>query len=499
MKEQKNIKIMPHSLEAEQAVLGCLLIDNDCSINIMNRLKSSDFYTDSHQNIFDVMFTLYQTNVPIDFVTVTEALEKKNLLESIGGIDYITSLTNVIPSAANYGHYVDIVKKDSILRNLIYAGQKIIERAYDDDDAKAGISFAEKTIFDIAQNEEMSSLEHIGGALKGVIDKFDMIAKDPTLVNGMPTGFKALDEILNGLHNSDLILLAARPGVGKTSLAMNIVNNVAINSKKKCAIFSLEMPKIQLAQRSLCSVGCVSMSKALKGKLDTNEWKALWQANKKLAEAGIYVDDSSMNTPSDILSKCRRLKREQGLDLIMIDYLQLMNSGTHSNSDNRQQEISEITRYLKIAAKELDVPIILLSQLSRAVEARKDHRPVLSDLRESGAIEQDADIVIFIYKADMYNDVVNEDEPGVCEVIIAKHRNGSPGTVKLRWYGEYTTFMDLDKKAPKRVQEDDEQVLASSEPEGDMIFSDQEDAPTSKDIDEINSLFNLDDMGDEED
>ena len=477
---------MPHSLEAEQAVLGCLLIDNDCSINIMNRLKSSDFYTDSHQNIFDVMFTLYQTNVPIDFVTVTEALEKKNLLESIGGIDYITSLTNVIPSAANYGHYVDIVKKDSILRNLIYAGQKIIERAYDDDDAKAGISFAEKTIFDIAQNEEMSSLEHIGGALKGVIDKFDMIAKDPTLVNGMPTGFKALDEILNGLHNSDLILLAARPGVGK-------------NSKKKCAIFSLEMPKIQLAQRSLCSVGCVSMSKALKGKLDTNEWKALWQANKKLAEAGIYVDDSSMNTPSDILSKCRRLKREQGLDLIMIDYLQLMNSGTHSNSDNRQQEISEITRYLKIAAKELDVPIILLSQLSRAVEARKDHRPVLSDLRESGAIEQDADIVIFIYKADMYNDVVNEDEPGVCEVIIAKHRNGSPGTVKLRWYGEYTTFMDLDKKVPKRVQEDDEQVLASSEPEGDMIFSDQEDAPTSKDIDEINSLFNLDDMGDEED
>ena len=285
MKESKNIKIMPHSLEAEQAVLGCLLIDNDCSINIMNKLKSSDFYTEAHQNIYDVMFTLYQTNVPIDFVTVTEALEKKNLLDSIGGIDYITSLTNVIPSAVNYGHYVDIVKKDSILRNLIYAGQKIIEKAYDNDDAKEGISFAEKTIFDIAQNEEMSSLEHIGGALKGVIDKFDMIAKDPTLVNGMPTGFKGLDDILNGLHNSDLLLIAARPGVGKTSLAMNIVNNVAINQKKKCAIFSLEMPKIQLAQRSLCSVGCVSMSRALKGQLDTNEWKALWQANKKLAEA----------------------------------------------------------------------------------------------------------------------------------------------------------------------------------------------------------------------
>ncbi len=492
MKEQKNIKIMPHSLEAEQAVLGCLLIDNDCSINIMSKLKSSDFYTESHQNIFDVMSSLYQTSVPIDFVTVTEALEKKNLLDSIGGIDYITSLTNVIPSAANYDHYVEIVKKDSMLRSLIYAGQKIIEKAYDDDDAKAGISFAEKTIFDIAQKEDISSLEHIGGALKGVIDKFDMIAKDPTLVNGMPTGFKGLDDILNGLHNSDLILIAARPGVGKTSLAMNIVNNVAINQKKKCAIFSLEMPKIQLAQRSLCSVGCVSMSKALKGDLDTNEWKALWQANKKLAEAGIYVDDSSMNTPSDILSKCRRLKREQGLDLIMIDYLQLMNSGGRSNSDNRQQEISEITRYLKIAAKELDVPILLLSQLSRAVEARKDHRPVLSDLRESGAIEQDADIVIFIYKADMYNDVVSEDEPGVCEVIIAKHRNGSLGTVKLRWYGEYTTFMDLDKKVPKRISVDDALPPPEEEPAEDMIFSDDSDIPSDQDLDEINNLFSND-------
>ncbi len=485
---------MPHSIEAEQAVLGCLLIDNECAISIMARLKPTDFYTETHQNIFSVMQSLYQTNVPIDFVTVTESLEKKNILENIGGIDYITSLTNVVPSAVNFTYYVEIVKKDSILRSLIYAGQQIIEIAYDNDDAVQGISFAEKTIFDIAQNEEMSSLEHIGGALKGVIDKFDMIAKDPTLINGMPTGFTALDEILNGLHNSDLILLAARPGVGKTSLAMNIVNNVAINQKKKCAIFSLEMPKIQLAQRSLCSVGCVSMEKALKGKLDTNEWKALWQANKQLAEAGIFVDDSSMNTPSDILSKCRRLKREQGLDLIMIDYLQLMNSGRKSNTDNRQQEISEITRYLKIAAKELDVPIILLSQLSRAVETRKDHRPVLSDLRESGAIEQDADIVMFIYKADMYNDVVNNDEPGVCEVIIAKHRNGSPGVVKLRWYGEYTTFMDLDKKVPKRnpsIQQDNE---TEEQPSEDMIFADQsDDMPTQKDIDEINEIFDIDD------
>ena len=490
--EKTGVKIMPHSIEAEQAVLGSLLIDNECAINIMNKLKRDDFYSESHQSIFEVMETLYNTNVPVDFVTVTEALERKNLLESVGGIDYITSLTNVIPSAVNHEHYADIVKKNSVLRSLIHAGRDIIENSYESDDANDSISFAEKSVFEIAQNEERSSLEHIGGALKGVIDKFDAIAKDPASVNGMPMGFKDLDEILNGLHNSDLILIAARPGVGKTSLAMNIVNNVAINQKKKCAIFSLEMPKIQLAQRSLCSVACVNMGKALKGKLDMDEWKALWQANKKLAEAGIYVDDSSMNTPSDILSKCRRLKREQGLDLIMIDYLQLMNGGGKKNLDNRQQEISEITRYLKIAAKELNVPIILLSQLSRAVDARKDHRPILSDLRESGAIEQDADIVIFIYKADMYNDVVSEDEPGVCEVIIAKHRNGSVGTVKLRWYGEYTTFMDLDKKVQKRAEYSvEESPLEEEIPEG--VSVEYEDAPTSEELSEINELFNYED------
>ena len=488
-----NVKMMPHSLEAEQAVLGCLLIDNECSINIMSKLKSDDFYTESHQNIFEVMETLYQTNVPIDFVTVTEALESRNLLESVGGLEYITSLTNIVPSAVNHAHYVEIVKKNSVLRKLIHSGQTIIENAYESENARDSISFAEKSVFDIAQNEDVSSLEHIGGALKAVIDKFDAIAKDPSSVNGMPTGFKALDDILNGLHNSDLLLLAARPGVGKTSLAMNIVNNVAINQKKKCAIFSLEMPKIQLAQRSLCSVACVSMGKALKGQIDMDEWKSLWQANKKLAEAGIYVDDSSMNTPSDILSKCRRLKREQGLDLIMIDYLQLMNAGSKSKDANRQQEISEITRYLKIAAKELDVPIILLSQLSRAVEGRKDHRPMLSDLRESGAIEQDADIVIFIYKPDLYNDVVSDDEPGVCEVIIAKHRNGSVGTVKLRWYGEYTTFMDLDKKLYVRKASDDAPPAPEAPPEDvgdDMIFTDEEAPPAE--IEEIQGLFDSD-------
>ena len=269
------------------------------------------------------------------------------------------------------------------------------------------------------------------------------------------TGYTDFDAITNGLQNSDLILLAARPGVGKTSFAMNIVNYAATKGKKKCAVFSLEMPKTQIAQRSLFSVANVSMEKGLKGELSVDEWKSLWAAKKELAESGIYVDDSSMNKATDILSKCRRLKREKGLDLVMIDYLQLMTGSSKNSSENRQQEISEITRSLKIAARELDVPIILLSQLSRAVESRKDHRPMLSDLRESGAIEQDADIVLFIYKPDMYNDVVNEDEPNTCEVIIAKHRNGPIGTVKLKWIGEYTKFVnikDYTKIARQNVQ-----------------------------------------------
>lgn len=444
-------KMMPHSLEAEQAVLGCLLIDGETAFQIFPVLKGEDFYIDSHSHIYECMRNIYNSNRPIDFVTLTDELENTSSLDTVGGMEYITTLTNIVPTAANFSHYTDIVKRNSILRQLIHSSQKIIENSYNTDDKDEAISFAEKQIFDIAQKEETSNLEQLANSLNEVIEKFDLIAKNKGALRGLPTGFEDFDKITNGLQNSDLILLAARPGVGKTSFAMQIVNNVAMQGKK-CAVFSLEMPKVQIAQRSICSVAMVSMEKALKGNLDMEDWKSIWAANKKLSEAGIFVDDSSMNTPVDILSKCRRLKREQGLDLIMIDYLQLMSSGSKKNTDNRQQEISEMTRYLKIAARELNVPIIVLSQLSRAVETRKDHRPVLSDLRESGAIEQDADIVLFIYKADMYNDVVNEDEPGVCELIVAKHRNGSQGTVKLRWVGEYVSFMDYNKKPIKKSE-----------------------------------------------
>ena len=457
--EKKLAKMMPHNVEAEQALLGCILIDENVPVQVMSSLNKDDFYVDAHSNIFEAMSLLYNSNKPVDFITVSDDLDKAGILETVGGLEYLTTLTNVVPSSVNYSHYFDIVKRDSVMRRLILSGQKIIENAYESENQTDSLSLAEKLIFDIAQNEDRTSLEHISPALKEVIDKFDKIAKDGSVLRGIPTGFKDLDRVTNGFQNSDLILLAARPGVGKTSFAMNIIVNASISENKKCAIFSLEMPKTQIAQRAVCSVASVSMEKALKGKLSINEWKALWAANAKLNESKLYIDDSSMNTPIDILSKCRRLKRESGLDLVMIDYLQLMNSGGRSK-DNRQQEISEITRYLKIAARELDVPIILLSQLSRAVETRKgDHRPVLSDLRESGSIEQDADIVMFIYKPDLYNDVKSEDEPGICELMIAKHRNGALDNIKLRWIGEYTTFKDVNFRESKKVQNEEATIL----------------------------------------
>ncbi|MBQ9786295.1 MAG: replicative DNA helicase, partial [Clostridia bacterium] len=407
MKETKkvNAKIMQHNTDAEQAVLGACLIDAEVAINVMNSLRHDDFYLEAHQDIFGAMYVVYSKNQPIDYITLTDELDAEGILQSVGGLEYITTLTNVIPSAANANVYIDIVKRDSILRRIIKASQNIIEKTYDATTKEQAIDFAEQAIFEIGKSQEQSSLVHVGGALNEVIKKFDNLSKNKDGIKGIPTGFKDFDAVTNGLQNSDLILLAARPGVGKTSFAMNVVTHAAVKEKKKCAIFSLEMPITQIAQRSLCSVASVSMAKALKGDLSIDEWKSIWVANKQLNEAGIYIDDSSMNTPMSILGKCRRLQRESGLDLVMIDYLQLMSSGK-DRVESRQNEVSEMTRYLKIAARELNVPIIVLSQLSRAVEQRKgDHKPQLSDLRESGSIEQDADIVLFIYKPDMYNDV----------------------------------------------------------------------------------------------
>lgn len=453
-KRTRNTRMMPHSIEAEQSVLGCCLIDDNVPVQVMNKLKVDDYYTQAHQTIFEAMNKIYQENKPIDFVTLTDELERMGAMESVGGIDYITTLTNIVPSAANFMHYVNIVKRDSVLRNLIKASQNIIEKSYEyDEDGKENVlGYAEKQVYDIAKDEEDSGLTHIGEPLNNVIAKFDKIAKDKDAFKGIPTGLKTLDKVTNGLQNSDLIFLAARPSVGKTSLAMNIVNYAAIQGKRNCAVFSLEMSKEQLAQRSLCGVSGVNMKKAIDGKLTPEDWQALWAGSKKLGEAQIFVDDSSLNTPIAILNKCRRLKREKGLDLIMIDYLQLMTGG--KKAESRQNEVSELSRNLKVAARELNVPIIVLSQLSREVEKRQDHRPVLSDLRESGSIEQDADIVMFIHNPSKYNDVQVIDGENMCELIIAKHRNGQLATIKLKWIPEITTFIDCGFATEDGVEEE---------------------------------------------
>ena len=453
-------KMMPHNLDAEQATLGCLLIDSMCQTEIMSMLKSEDFYTDAHKNVFSAMVKIFQKNTPIDFVTLTEELEREGKIDAIGGIDYINFLTNVVPSAANYKFYVDIVKSNSIRRMLIKSGQNIIESAYSNEDKDDVLSNAEAEIYSIAENEEVSQLEHIGkpnGAIKSVLDKFDKVAKDPNSLRGLSTGYRDVDDITNGLQNSDLILLAARPSVGKTSFAMNLVTNIAVKEGKSCAVFSLEMSKEQLTQRALCSLAKVPMQNALTGKMSSDEWKRIWTATKQLENSKLFIDDSSLTTPATLLSKCRRLKAKEGkLDLIMIDYLQLMTSDSRKK-ENRQSEISEISRNLKVAAKELNVPIVVLSQLSRDIEKREGHRPQLSDLRDSGAIEQDADIVMFLHNPEKYNDSPTAEEPGVVELIFAKHRNGRVGSVKLRWIGEYTTFVGMEEKVkyqkPKKLEE----------------------------------------------
>lgn len=445
-------RILPNNFDAEQAVLGCALIDNEASLTVVSKLEEIDFYNETHRNIFKVIKDLYKNSVPIDFVTVSDDLEKKGLINAVGGMAYITSLSNIVPSAASCNHYVDIVKRDSVLRQVIIACGDTITKAYEQGSDESIIGQAEKAIYEIAEKGQTGALEKIGKPLESVINKIEEIHKDNTVLRGLKTGFYAIDKATNGLQKTDLIILAARPGVGKTSLAMNIVSNAAIEYKAKCAVFSLEMGREQLAQRMLFSVANVSMAKALRGELDEADWVKIWKAEKKLKDVDIYIDDNAMNTPSQVLSKCRKLKREKGLDLIVIDYLGLMKSD--SKSDNRQNEVADISRNLKLLAKEVEVPVLSLCQLNRSVEQRDDGKPgkpVLSDLRDSGSIEQDADMVWFIHR-DMSAKEISEQPNGNyrAELIIAKFRNGQPGSVYLGWDGSRTSFVNLDSDAEEQ-------------------------------------------------
>lgn len=473
---------MPYNRDAEMALLGCLLIDNDIVAELVEKLTEEDFYQESHKYILRAMQRVFNSRKPVDLVTVSDELENEASLEKAGGIVYLTELTQITPSAANYKSYYEIVSRDSVNRRLIRASRKIIETSMKGADEKEALAFAEKSIYDISKQTERSALLGMtdDDIIGDVLHKFEQLQSDPNTFKGVPTGFKRLDKMTNGLQAGALIVLAARPGMGKTSLAMNIVENAALRAGKTCAVFSLEMPRTEIVQRLICSYANVSMKNALSGELSAKEWKKLMLAGDQLKKSNIYIDDSSRVTPAEILSKCRRLKTTAGgVDLIMIDYIQLMSSGDSNmaGAENRQQEVASITRDLKIMAKELGVPVIALSQLRRI----QSKEPQLSDLRESGAIEQDADIVMFISRPEA---IATKEEiesgsviKGAAELILAKHRAGEQGRVSLKFIGEYTKFVDVDEQGrdeeppqfgttPARY-DDDEEYVAPDDDYGD--------------------------------
>lgn len=477
---------MPYNLEAEQSVLGSILIDMELQYEIISKLKEGDFYLESHKLIFAAMYQISAANTPVDLVTLSDVMEKNATLEKAGGMDYLTSLARTTPSAANYAYYLDIVKRDSTLRKLIRSADKISDESRNSTDYLKSVAFAEKCIYDISEQLDTSTLSNINTAFNGILDKYEKIQKDKDYFQGLKTGFTELDKLTNGLHAGNLIILAARPSIGKTTLAMNIVENIAIKEKAVCAVFALEMTKEELAQRMMCSVANVSNQSALKGKLEDEDWQKLWQAQKILNDTKIYVDDTSMTTCAEILSKCRRLKSREGLDLVVVDHIQLMNA--IKPSDSRQQEITEISRGLKMIAKELDIPVIALSQLSRLVTGRKGQKPVLSDLRESGAIEQDADIVMFIHRPDLAAEE-KELEQGkvkknVAQIIIAKNRAGECRDFDLLFKGENSKFINPpasyinDIQAPsERIRKNDFNKIDG----GDIPPATDDDAPLEGD------------------
>ncbi len=473
---------MPYNRDAEMALLGCMLIDSEIASEIIDKLHEADFYQESHKYVLQAMQAVFNGRKPIDLVTVSDELESEGNLEKAGGIVYLTELTQITPSAANYKSYFEIVARDSMNRKLIRASRKIIETSMKSADEKEALAFAEKSIYDISRQVERSALLGMndGDIIGEVLHKFEMLQSDPDSFKGIPTGFKRLDKMTHGLQPGALIVLAARPGMGKTSLAMNLVEHAALHAGKVCAVFSLEMPRNEIIQRLICSYANVSMQKALSGELSAKEWKKLMLAGDQLKKSKIYVDDSSRVTPGEILSKCMRLRSTAGgLDMIMIDYIQLMSSGNSKfeGSDNRTQEVAEITRNLKIMAKELGVPVIALSQLRRI----QSKEPQLSDLRESGAIEQDADIVMFISRPEA---IATKEEieggkivKGAAELILAKHRAGEQGRISLKFIGECTKFVDVDDQnredeppqygvTPRAVEDDDEEHEAPEDDYG---------------------------------
>ena len=437
-------KVPPHDLEAEQAVLGSMLTDRDAVISAIEVLKEEDFYRADNRAIYSAILNLYNRDEPIDIITVKSELESIGKFEQIGGLEYLVTLPDKVPTTANAIKYIKIVEEKSTLRNLIKTANEIIDLGYDPtEDVDDIMESAEKKIFNIMQNKDKKGYTPIKDVLVESFTQLEELYNRKQHITGVPSGFTELDYKTAGFHGSDLILIAARPAMGKSAFALNIATNAAVRAKVPVAIFSLEMSKEQMVNRILCSEAMVDSNKVRTGKLDDDDWTKLAGSIGPLSDAEIYIDDTPGISVMEIRAKCRKLKLEKNIGMVVIDYLQLV-QGSNRRGGTREQEISEISRSLKILAKEIGVPVIALSQLSRAVEQRPDHRPMLSDLRESGAIEQDADIVMFLYRDDYYNK--ESEKKDIAEVIIAKHRGGSLGTVDLLWLGSYTKFVNLEKR-----------------------------------------------------
>ncbi len=444
--ETRALKIPPHSIEAEQSVLGGLFLDKDSLIKVVERVQADDFYRQDHRIIYKAIIDLDNDGKPFDLVTVAEWLESHQQLDEVGGLSYLAALAENTPSASNVGVYADIVRKRSVLRQLISATVKINETVFNPMgfSSEQILDFAEQAVFEIAEQENRGrrAYQNIKDLLVSALDRVDEIYRKKTPITGIATGFDDFDERTAGLQNSDLVIIAGRPSMGKTAFAINVAEHAVIKQELSVVVFSMEMPGEQLAMRMMSSLGRVDQHKVRTGKLDDQDWPRLTSAVTLLKDKNLFIDDTPALTPVELRSRCRRIAREHKLDLIIIDYLQLMQiPGT---SENRATEISEISRSLKAMAKELKVPVVALSQLNRSLEQRPNKRPVMSDLRESGAIEQDADVIVFIYRDEVYND--ETADKGIAEIILSKQRNGPIGTVKLAFLGQFTRFENYSEE-----------------------------------------------------
>lgn len=437
--ENRPLRIMPNNQEAEQSVIGSMILDKNAIATVLEKLHADDFHRDRHKIIFQAILDLFTKDTPIDLVTLADHLKSIDKLEYVGGISYLTEIASSVPTTLNLVSYINIVSDKSMLRKLIRASTEIMDDSYTkQDEVNVVVEEAEKRIFNIAEKRNSGGFEAISTILERGFVEIERVYNNKGTTTGVSTPFPELDRMTSGFQKGDMVLIAARPSMGKTTFALNLAEHAALREGKSIAIFSLEMGMDQLAYKFLCSEANVELTKLRNGDLDDRDWENIARASGPLSQAKIYIDDTAGISVTEMRSKCRRLKLEHGIDLILIDYLQLMSG----KGESRQQEVSEISRSIKALAKEMQCPVIALSQLSRAPEQRADHRPMLSDLRESGSIEQDADLVMFLYRDEYYNQ--DTEDKNIAECIIAKQRNGPVGTIKMAWLGQYSKFARLD-------------------------------------------------------